>query len=60
MNTALPNTVMVVLLLIAVIAAAAWLMLRERRLRLKRRFGPEYDLTVTELHGRSKKEIDLL
>jgi hypothetical protein len=59
MNTTLPNTVMVVLLLIAVIAAVAWLMLRQRRLRRKRRLGPEYDLTVSEFHGR-KEETELL
>ena len=59
MNTPLPNTVMVVLLLIAVIATVAWLMLRQQRLRRKRRLGPEYDLTVSEFHGR-KEEPELL
>jgi hypothetical protein len=60
MNTTLPNIVMVVLLLLAVIAVVGWLMQRRRSLRLKRRFGPEYDLTVSEFHPRPKTEIELL
>ena len=60
MNTTLPNIVMVVLLLLAVIAVVGWLMQRRRSLRLKRRSGPEYDLTVSEFHPRTKTEIELL
>jgi hypothetical protein len=60
MNTTPPNTAIVVLLLIAVIAAVAWLMQRQRSLRLKRRFGPEYDLTVSEFHSRTETETELL
>lgn len=60
MNTTPPNTVIVVLLLIAVIAVVAWLMQRQRSLRLKRGLGPEYDLTVSEFHGRTEMEIELL
>ena len=60
MNTTPPNTVIVVLLLIAVLAVVAWLMQRQRSLRLKRRFGPEYDLTVSEFHSRKEAEAELL
>lgn len=49
MTSAPPHTVTFVLLLIAlVLAVAVWLVVqRQRALRLKRHFGPEYDLTVT-------------
>ena len=60
MNTTALNTVIVALLLIALIAVVAWLMLRQRSLRLKRCVGPEYDLTVSEFHRRTKTEIELL
>jgi hypothetical protein len=60
MNTTPPNTVIVVLLLMAVIAVVAWLMQRQRSLRFKRGFGPEYDLTVSEFHGRTETETDQL
>jgi hypothetical protein len=61
MNTTPPNTAIVVLLLlIAVLAVVAWLMRRQRSLRLKRPFGPEYDLTVSEFHSRSEAETELL
>jgi hypothetical protein len=60
MNTTPPNTVIVVLLLVAVLAVVAWLMLRQRSLRLKRRFGSEYDLTVSEFHSRPEAQIELL
>jgi preprotein translocase subunit SecG len=61
MNTTPPNTVIVVLLLVSVLAVVAWLMQRQRSLRLKRRFGPEYDLTVSEFHSRKDGDrIDML
>jgi hypothetical protein len=60
MNTTASNTVIVVLLLSAVIAVVAWLMQRQRSLRLKRRFGPEYDLTVSEFHSRTETDTKLL
>jgi hypothetical protein len=62
MNTAPPNTVMFVLLLIAVVLAfVAWLIVRRQRsLRLRRRFGPQYDLTVSEFHSRPRGETELL
>jgi hypothetical protein len=62
MNPTPPNTDIFVILLIAdVLAVVAWLIVqRQRSLRLKRRFGPEYDLTVSEFHSRAKAESELL
>ena len=62
MNSTPPNTVTFVILLVAVVlAVVAWLIVqRQRSLRLKRRFGPEYDTTVSEFHSRSKAETELL
>jgi hypothetical protein len=62
MNTTPPNTVIFTLLLIAVVlAVVAWLIVqRQRSLRLKRRFGPQYDLTVSEFHSRTTAETELL
>jgi hypothetical protein len=61
MTTAPTNTVIYAVLLIAlVLAVVAWLILqRQRSLGLKRRFGPEYDLTVSKLGSRSKAEAEL-
>ena len=61
MNTP-SNTVIAVILLIAfVIAVAAWVIVQRRRSqRLKRRFGPEYDLTVAEFRNQGKAEAELL
>jgi hypothetical protein len=62
MNTTPPNTVIFVLLLIAaVLAVVAWLTVqRQRSLRLRRRFGPQYDLTVSEFHSPPRAETELL
>ena len=62
MTTAPTNTVIFAILLIAIVAAVvAWLMIqRQRSLRLKRRFGPEYDLTVSEFRSQGKAEAELL
>jgi hypothetical protein len=62
MTTAPTNTVIFAILLIAlVLAALAWLIVqRKRSLRLKRRFGPEYDQTVSEFRSQSKAEAELL
>jgi hypothetical protein len=61
MNTTPQNTVMFVLLLIAALAVVAWLTVqRQRSLRLRRRFGPQYDLTVSEFHSRTTAEAELL
>ena len=62
MNMTPTNTAIVAILLIAlVIAVVAWLIVqRQRSLRLKRRFGPEYDLTVSEFRSQGKAEAELL
>ncbi len=51
MNSTPPNTAIFVVLLVAVVlAVVAWLIVqRQRSLHLKRRFGPEYDLTVSDV-----------
>jgi hypothetical protein len=56
------NTVIFVVLLIAlVLAVAIWLIVqRQRSQRLKRRFGPEYDLTVSEFRSQAKAEAELI
>src|SRR5271165_6083614 len=61
MNTP-SNTMIAVILLIAfVIAVAAWVIVqRQRSQRLRRRFGPEYDLTVAEFRNQGKAEAELL
>lgn len=62
MTTAPTNTVIFAVLLIAVVlAVVAWLIIqRQRSMRLKRRFGPEYDLTVSEFRSQGKAEAELL
>jgi hypothetical protein len=62
MTTAPINTVIFAVLLIALILAAlVWLLVqRKRSQRLKRRFGPEYDLTVSELRSQSRAEAELI
>lgn len=62
MTTTPTNTVIFAVLLIAiVIAVVVWLIVqRQRSLRLKRRFGPEYDLTVSEFRSQAKAEAELL
>ena len=62
MTTAPINTVIFAVLLIALILAAlAWLIVqRKRSQRLKRRFGPEYDLTVSEFRSQSRAEAELI
>jgi hypothetical protein len=61
MNTIPTNTVIAAVLLIAlVISVVAWLVMQKQRtLKLKQRFGPEYDLTVSELGSRVKAEAEL-
>ena len=61
MTTAPHNTVIFAVLLVALaLAVVAWLILqRQRSLGLKRRFGPEYDLAVSNLGSRSKAEAEL-
>src|ERR1700679_1555284 len=61
MTTLPTNTVIFAVLLIALaLALVAWLIIqRQRSLRLKRRFGPEYDLAVSKFGSRSKAETEL-
>jgi hypothetical protein len=61
MNTIPTNTVAAAVLLIALmIGVVAWLVMQKQRtLKLKRRFGPEYDLTVSECGSRVKGEAEL-
>ena len=61
MNSIPTNTVIAAVLLIAlVISVVAWLVMQKQRtLKLKQRFGPEYDLTVSELGSRVKAEAEL-
>ena len=60
MNTTPPNTVMFVLLIAIVLAGVAWrIAQRQRSLRLRRRFGPQYDLTVSEFHSPPRAEAEL-
>jgi hypothetical protein len=61
MNTITTNTVVAAVLLIAlVIGAVAWLVMQKQRtLKLKQRFGPEYDQTVSEFGNRVKAEAEL-
>jgi len=61
MNSTPPNTAIFFVLLVAVVlAVVAWLIVQRRRsVHLKRRFGPEYDLTVSEFRSRTKAETEL-
>jgi hypothetical protein len=62
MNTMSTGSLIVAFVLIALgLAIVAWLVAqRQRSLRLKRRFGPEYDVAVSEFHSRTKAEAELL
>jgi hypothetical protein len=62
MNTMPSNSIIVAIILFAlVLAVIAWLVVqRQRSLRLKQRFGSEYDLAVSEFGGRKKAEAELL
>jgi hypothetical protein len=51
MTTAPANTILFTVLLIAFVVIASLIVQRQRSLRLKRRFGPEYDLTVAEFRS---------
>jgi hypothetical protein len=62
MTSAPTNTVIFAVLLVAlVLAVAVWLIVRRQRtLHLKRRFGPEYDLTVTTFRSQASAEAELI
>jgi hypothetical protein len=61
MNTIPSNTVIAAVVLIAlVVGVIAWFVIQKQRtLKLKQRFGPEYDLTVSEFGSRLKAEAEL-
>jgi hypothetical protein len=62
MNTVPPNTLIlaVVLVVVAIAAVAGILLYKQKQSqRLRRRFGPEYGRTVTELGGQTKAEAEL-
>jgi hypothetical protein len=61
MNTIPTNSVIAAVLLIAiVISVVAWfVMQKQRTLKLKQRFGSEYDVTVSEFGSRVKAEAEL-
>src|ERR1700761_7704754 len=54
--------ILIAVLAVAVVAAAIiWASVqRQRSLRLRRRYGPEYDLTVTRLGSRAKAEAEFM
>ena len=60
--TTAPNTIILAIILIAIVfVVVAWAIVqRQRSLRLKRRFGPEYDLTVSEFRSQGKAEAELM
>lgn len=62
MNTMPPEVVILVAVLVAaVLAAIIWAAVqRQRSLRLKHRYGPEYDLLVARLGSRAKADAELL
>lgn len=62
MNSIPAYTVILALIVaLVVLAAVAWLIVqRQRSARLKRRFGAEYDVAVSQYHSRAKAEAELL
>jgi hypothetical protein len=58
MTTAPANTILFTVLLIAFVIIASLIVQRQRSLRLKRRFGPEYDLTVAEFRTKSGADAE--
>jgi hypothetical protein len=61
MNTSTNTAVLAVVLIALAVAVVAWVAIqRQRSLRLRRRFGPEYDRAVQEFGGRAKAEAELL
>jgi len=61
MNTMPTDSAIAAVLLIAlVISVIAWLVMQKQRtLKLKQRFGPEYDMTVSEFGSRVRAEAEL-
>lgn len=58
MTTAPANAILFIVLLIAFVIIASLIVQRQRSLRLKRRFGPEYDLTVAEFRGQPRGDTE--
>lgn len=63
MSTLTPTTtILLILLIVAAVAAIAWAAMVQRKrqsLRLKQRFGAEYDRTVQKLGGQTQAEAEL-
>ena len=58
MTTAPANAILFIVLLIAFVIIASLIVQRQRSLRSKRRFGPEYDLTVAEFRIQPGTELE--
>ena len=56
MTTPPSNSILFTVLLIVFVIIASLIIHRLRSLRLKRRFGPEYDLTVAEFRTKTGDE----
>jgi uncharacterized membrane protein len=57
MTTIPTNTLIAVLLIALVIGVVAWFVMQKQRfLKQKQRFGPEYDLTVSEFRPRIRPD----
>jgi hypothetical protein len=61
MNTMPMNTVILAVVLIAVaLGAVAWTVIQKQRsMKLRQRFGPEYERAVDEFGGRTRAEAEL-
>ena len=60
MNIPANTLIVAVVVLFALIAVVAWALVQHQRtVRLKRRFGPEYDVAVAEFGSRSRAEAEL-
>jgi len=58
MTSAPVNAILFTVLLIAFLIIASLIVQRHRSLRLKRRFGPEYDLTVAEFRIQPGTDVE--
>ena len=61
MNTSTHSAALVVVLIALAVAIVAWVAIQSQRsLRLRRRFGPEYERAVQQFGGRTRAEAELL
>jgi hypothetical protein len=62
MNTLPPNVLIALIVTLAVVVSvvAALMVRQQRTTRLRRKFGPEYDLTVARHRSKPKAEAELL